>query len=167
MPHSPQHTMSHKLIFLLMSGQVGSRPNHGHIPISGDSSNSATGLSSDNLSSVFFPCGYCELVVTLENKAISCDSSDEWYNKECVDICSKTFEAVDTANVAWLFCKCAILTRAKCYHQYELELSNSFAVLNSTQPSNLSGEIFSPCWDFHPPRHSSPMRQPGRANPNN
>ena len=77
------------------------------------------------------------------------------------------FEAFATTNVAWLCCKCDYPNQDKYYHSYELELSNPFTVLDSTQPSNLSGEIFSHCLDFDPPRHSSPIRRPERTNPNN
>ena len=113
-------------MLLLMSGQVESTPGPTTIP--SVYSNSATDLSSDNLS---------------------------------------TFEAFATTNVAWLCCKCYCPNQDTCYHSYELELSTPFTVLDSTQPSNLSGEIFSPCSDFDPPRHSSPIRRPERTNPNN
>ena len=60
-----------------------------------------------------------------------------------------------------------ILTWTNVTIHMSLSCQNPLTVLDSTQTSNLSGEIFLPCSDFDPLRHSSPIRRPERTNPNN
>ena len=142
-------------LLLLLSGQVERNPGPDSKNISTDPSDTSSS-SSANLSSIF-PCGYCELAVTWENRAICCDSCDVWYHKECVDMGSRTFDAFANTNVAWTCCKCDYPNQDKFFHSYEFETPNSFTVLDETRSSSVSSETFSPSAEFEPTLHSSPI----------
>ena len=91
-PSLPKLDFGSALFLILLSGQVELNPGN---PMSG----------SLYLSSIL-PCGYCEDLVTKEQRRICCDSCDMWFHKDCVDMRSFTFLAYSTTNVSWICCRC-------------------------------------------------------------
>ena len=68
------------------------------------SSISSMGLSSPN--STYYPCRICLRQVTWDDRALLCESCNNWFHIDCQNIHSKTYDDLDS-NSAWIctYCK--------------------------------------------------------------
>ena len=55
-----------------------------------------------NVSESIYPCGTCSEPVTWEQNAISCDSCDVWFHKECIEMSTTLFNYLSNADVSWI-----------------------------------------------------------------
>ena len=69
------------------------------------SSISSMGLSSPN--STYYPCRICLRQVTWDDRALLCESCNNWFHIDCQNIHSKTYDDLDSTNSAWIctYCK--------------------------------------------------------------
>eukprot|EP00111_Clytia_hemisphaerica_P005737 TCONS_00016623-protein len=56
-----------------------------------------------------FPCGECYKAVKWGQRAIACDSCDQWFHKDCIEINSLIYQAYEsTPDLTWECCNCGI-----------------------------------------------------------
>ncbi|XP_041457324.1 uncharacterized protein LOC121409459 [Lytechinus variegatus] len=55
-----------------------------------------------------FPCGICDRSVTWKAPAIACNSCGIWYHKNCVNISTAVFNALEKFNADWICCSCGL-----------------------------------------------------------
>ena len=79
---------------------------------------------------VKFPCGECFQAVKWGQKAIACDSCDQWYHKNCIEMNSILYDNYEAnVDLSWECCNCGV-------KNISLSLFNS--TLESSTNSNLS-----------------------------
>jgi hypothetical protein len=113
--------------------------------------------------STVFLCGTCEEPVTWEDKAIMCDTCNQWYHTTCQSVNSQTYNMLAEENaIAWdcLICDCPNYSSV-CF-ELILSTSNSFSVLSDTS-------LHSPLPSDHikPVHASTPERKKQNANSSN
>ncbi len=105
---------------------------------------------------VRYPCGVCEKSVRSGVKAICCDMCDVWYHVKCLAMSNTMYNVMKNTSTSWICCQCGIPNfDSTLFENTEIDISNSFDVLNSSS-SSIDSVISSP-------RHtSSPIhgRQP-------
>ena len=106
--------------------------------------------------STIFPCGTCDQPVTWDNRAIRCDTCDQWYHIGCQDVHSKTYSYLVSDEHVAIRWDCMICDNSNyhslCYGSTAIQTSNSFILLDELM--NTSGEQNIPN-----PVHSSTPRQ--------
>ncbi len=116
-----------------------------------------------------FPCGFCELGVGWNTRAVECMGCDVWFHKSCISMCSREYANINS-DVVWICLHCDTPNYSNSiYHSYELELYNSYTTLSRPSIDNLSlselstsmnSEVFCPA-GFSTPTSTSanpPMR---------
>ena len=81
-----------------------------------------------------FPCGMCEILVTLSNEGVCCDCCSVWHHKSCIELCTTDYELLQRSNVQWMCCKCDSLNVSSftCY-SYHIENVSYYEPLNTTE----------------------------------
>ena len=113
--------------------------------------------------STVFLCGTCEEPVTWEDKAIMCDTCNQWYHTTCQSVNSKTYNMLADDNaIAWDCRICDCTNYSSVCFELILSTSNSFSVLSDTS-------LHSPLpYDHIKPVHAStPERKKQNANSSN
>lgn len=80
-----------------------------------------------------YPCGTCDQPVTWDDRAIICDTCDQWYHVNCQNVHTKTYnELVTDSAIAWdcLTCNCPNYSTV-CFDQI-VSTPNPFSVLSDT-----------------------------------
>ena len=81
-----------------------------------------------------FPCGMCEIPVTLSNEGACCDCCSMWHHKSCIELCTTDYELLQRSNVQWMCWNCDSLNVSSfTYHLHKIENISYYEPLNTTE----------------------------------
>ena len=88
-----------------------------------------------------FPCGECSKAVRWGDQAMSCDSCNQWYHYNCIEMSSQVYNALADTSLEWECCNCGLMN-------ISITVFNSFSSSNSlndsvmtSSPLNISKKI--------------------------
>ena len=112
---SPGHaTPSCFICMLMLCGDI--QPNPGPLPQQQGHRNAS-----------FFPCGYCELGVSWQHKAVCCEDCSVWYHNSCIELCTTDYENLQRSDVDWICVKCHSHNMTNSlFNAFELNTSNYY-----------------------------------------
>lgn len=87
-----------------------------------------------------FPCGICDKAVTWKAPAIACNNCGIWYHKNCVNISTAVFRALEESNAEWTCCSCGLPQ----FHSSFFESSISDSTLDSVNSGRESPVLGQP-----------------------
>ena len=102
---------------------------------------------------VKFPCGECFQAVKWGQKAIACDSCDQWYHKTCIEMNSILYDNYeDNADLSWECCNCGVKNISLSLFNSTLESSTNSSLSpprdNNTQQKRTPKQLRILCINF-------------------
>lgn len=113
--------------------------------------------------STVYSCGTCDKPVTWDDKAICCETCEQWYHIHCQNVNSRTYsELVDNSAVVWDCIVCDNPNYSSVCFNTILSTSNQFSVLSDTTlASPVPGNTLKPVHTSTPDRGNQ-KKEPSR-----
>ena len=156
------------LLVMLQAGDC--QPNPG--PISPVASNRSTNSSN---SETKFPCNICKAACLWGERAICCDSCNEWYHVKCMSMNTVCYETLaQHSSLSWICCSCGLPNFASSLFTADsnpVNMSNSFSSLNTEESGSSDQCIRSPLATSSPQKEKEKVKlkagkpQNNRGNP--
>ena len=83
-------------------------------------------------------CNICSKACTKKQRAIQCDSCDQWYHSTCLHMNTPVYIALENKDVSWHCSQCGMPQFSSClFNSHDLDITNSYSSLRSPEANNI------------------------------
>ena len=110
---------------------------------------------------VRFPCGECGRACTWSRtvRSIHCTNCEKWFHKQCLQMSTHIYNALDGTDITWHCCQCGIPNfNSSLFMDFEASMSSCSTPFSTSFSSNNSSV-------FGSPQHASSPRASRRKQP--